>query len=305
MDNFRQLSVFTKVVEAGSFTRAAQLLGVSRATVSVTVQQLEEHLGVRLVQRTTRRVSLTNDGRVLYAHAREVLSKLEATVQLFQGTSRKVAGRLCVDVPSRIARRVIMPALPEFLQRHPALHVQLGASDRMIELLDEGVDAVIRVGRLQDSDFIVRPLGCLAQVNCASPHYLARYGQPVHVDELDTHVVVAYAAGSRASSAAWDYTLRGEQRSRPMRSLVTVDNAETYVAACLAGLGLIQVPAYDVRHHLESGALVSVMPRYAPNPLPVSLLYPSRKQLPARLSVFAAWVAELFVRQGMFEPGDA
>jgi DNA-binding transcriptional LysR family regulator len=300
MDLFGTMTVFARVAETGSFTKAAESLGVSRASVSVSIRQLEERLGARLLHRSTRRVNLTSDGRLYHERVREVLAKLEATEQLFQGTEPRVAGRLSIDVPTRIARRVIIPALPEFLARHPGLEIQLGASDRTIDLIERGVDAVVRIGPLRDSSHVARPLGFLRQVNCASPQYLARHGQPLAPEDLDHHLIVAYAPNF-APAGAWDYVMRGEEKSRPVRSVVAVDNAETYIASCLAGLGMIQVPAYDVRHHLESGALVAVMPRYAAPDVPVSLVYPSRRQLPARLQTFAAWVAALFERLGTLD----
>lgn len=300
MDRFGLMTVFVRVAETGNFTRAAESLAVSRATVSVSVRQLEELLGARLLHRTTRRVSLTGEGQLYYERAREVLAKLEASEQLFQNSRPKVTGRLSIDVPTRIARRVLIPALSDFLARHPGLDVQLGASDRNIDLVEKGVDAVVRVGPLRDSSHIARALGSLVQINCASPRYLARYGEPKTPADLDQHLVVAYGSDP-TSSHFWDYVEHGKLTSRPVRSTVSVDNAETYVAACLADLGLIQIPAYDVRHHLESGALVAILPRHVAPALPISLVYPSRRQLPARLRAFSEWIVTLFARHGMLD----
>lgn len=301
MDRFAVMSLFVRVVETGSFTKAAESFGVSRATVSVSIRQLEDQLGVGLLHRTTRRVSLTSEGQLYHEKARDVLTRLDAADQLFRHEQPRIAGRLSVDVPTRIARRVFIPALPELLARHPELEIRLGASDRTINLIEKGVDAVVRVGPLRDSSHISRPLGLLAQIHCASPRYLARHGQPTTLEDLDEHLVVTYAP-SLAGSGSWDYVVNGEERSRPMRSVIAVDNAETYIAACLAGLGLIQIPAYDVRHHLESGALVAVLPRYVAPPLPIAIVYPSRRHVPERLHTFATWAAALFERHGMLEP---
>jgi LysR family transcriptional regulator, regulator for bpeEF and oprC len=301
MDRFAAMRTFVQVVETESFTKAAAALGVSRATVSVSVQQLEEQLGVRLLHRTTRQVSLTNEGRMYHDGARDVLARLDATEQLFRDVRPRASGRLTVDVPTRIARRILLPALADFLAQHPGLEVRLGATDRTINLVEKGVDAVVRVGMLRDSSHIVRSLGQLAQVNCASPRYLARHGHPTSLDGLDDHLLVNYAP-TLSGAARWDYMLKGKPASRPMRSVVAVDNAETYVAAALAGLGLIQIPAYDVRHHLESGALVAVLPRQVAPALPISIMYPSRRQVPPRLEVFVTWVAALFERHRLVEP---
>lgn len=304
MDRFELLSTFGRVAETRSFTKAAASLGVSRATVSVAVRELEEHVGARLLQRTTRSVNLTSEGQLYYEQIQEILAKLEETDRLFRRHESRIAGRLSVDVPTRIARRVILPALPELLAQHPGLEVHLGASDRAIDLIEKGVDAVVRVGRLRDSSHIVRPLGNLVQINCASPRYLARAGQPQRLDDLAQHTVVSYGVPSRGR-ASWDHVEGGAERALPVRSVVSVDNAETYIAACLAGLGIIQIPAYDVRHYLESGALVEVLPAHVPAPLPISLLHPSGRQRPARLGWFAAWLTSLFERSGMFAPAKA
>lgn len=297
MDRFALMHAFVRVAETASFTKAAEQLGLSRATVSSSIQQLEERLGARLLHRTTRRVSLTDEGKLFLARARTMLEQLDETESLFRDARPSVAGRLHVDVPTRIARRIIVPALPELLAQHPGLEIHLRASDRATNLVESGVDAVVRVGALRDSSHIVRPLGSLTQINCASAGYLARHGQPRTLADLGNHVLVGYAPGQHAIS--WEYVAKGVERSLPMRSAVAAYDAETYVAAGLAGLGLIQIPAYDVRHHLESGALIGVMPRFVPAPLPIALVYPSRKQVPRRLDAFVRWVTGLFERHGM------
>lgn len=301
MDRFTLMSTFLRVVETGSFTKAATSLGVSRATVSVSIQQIEEHLGARLLHRTTRNVSLTPEGRLYHEHVRDLLSRLELTEQLFQHAEPGISGRLVVDVPTRIARRVIIPALSEFFALHPGLQIHLGASDRTINLIERGVDAVVRVGPMRDSSLIARSLGFIAQVNCASPSYLARYGLPKTLEDLQNHLVIGYAS-TFAENTTWDYVVDGVEHSMVTRCNLAVDNAESYIAAGLAGLGLIQIPAYDVRHHFESGALVAVLPDFVPASLPVALVYPSRKQIPKRLETFGSWLTALFTHHGMLEP---
>jgi len=302
VDRFHLMDIFVRVAEAGSFTRAAEGLGVSRSSVSTAVQQLETHLGVRLLHRTTRRVTLTTEGEVYHRRCLAVLSEIEATEQLVMATSEGLSGTLSLDAPTRIAHRIIIPALPEFLSRHPGLAVRLGASDRSIDLLEHGVDAVVRVGVLPDSSLVARPIGSLVQVNCASPSYLSERGTPETLDDLDEHVVVHYSPGF-SDSPEWDFVADGESRARPMRSIVTVDSAEAYVACCLAGLGLIQVPAYDVQEHIQARELVTVLGQLAPPPLPVSIVFPTRKHVPSRVREFADWVATLFERQGLFARG--
>lgn len=304
MDRFSLMSTFARVAEARSFTKAAHSLGVSRATVSLSIQELEEHLGARLLHRTTRSVSLTSEGQLYYEHARELLTKLDAADALFRRRAAHVTGRLVIDAPSRIARRVLVPALPEFLARHPDLELHLGASDRAVDLVATGVDAVIRVGPRKDSGHIVRALGSLRQVTCGSPRYLSRAGHPLQLEDLNQHRFVAYGLPRRGETT-FDYVEDGVERTLAVRTSISVDNAETYIAAALAGLGLIQIPAYDVRHHLDSGALVEVLPRHLAPPLPIALVYPSRRQVPARLQVFEAWLEALFAQRGVLPEAAA
>lgn len=180
MDRFNQYRVFVQVAEMGSFIRAAHVLEVPRASVSAAVQQLETQLGVRLLHRTTRQVRLTADGEQLLERLRPLLAEVEDIDQSFQASQRQASGRLSVDVPSRIARRLIAPALPSLLRRHPHLQLVLGSADRAIDLVQEGVDCAVRVGDLHDSSLVMRPLGHIALINCASPAYLSEYGHPTH-----------------------------------------------------------------------------------------------------------------------------
>lgn len=300
MDRFSVMEIFARVAELGSFSKTAESLGLSRAAVSVAIQQLEGHVGARLLHRTTRRVHLTEEGARFQERCVRVLAELGEAEQMFRQGSGGVTGTLSVDVPTRIARRIIIPSLGEFLARHPGLDVHLGASDRSVNLVEKGVDAVIRVGPPATSSLIARPLGTLAQINCVSPSYLARHGKPSRLDDLDDHVVVHYSP-SFSRAADWEYVQDGEARSRRVKSKVAVDSAEAYIAACLAGLGLIQIPAYDVRHHIESGALVAVLPNLVAAPLPIAILYPNRRQLPARVRAFGDWIGALFRRQGVLD----
>lgn len=184
MDRFNQYRVFVQVAEMGSFIRAAHALEVPRASVSAAVQQLETQLGVRLLHRTTRQVRLTADGEQLLERLRPLLAEVEDIDQSFQASQRQASGRLSVDVPSRIARRLIAPALPSLLRRHPHLQLVLGSADRAIDLVQEGVDCAVRVGDLHDSSLVMRPLGHIALINCASPAYLSEFGHPLHPADL-------------------------------------------------------------------------------------------------------------------------
>lgn len=297
MDRFEQYRVFAQVAEMGSFIKAANALELPRASVSAAVQQLETQLGARLLHRTTRQVRLTADGAQLLERVRPLLADVEDIDQLFQQSQRQVAGRLNVDLPSRIARRLVAPALPGLLRRHPRLQLALGSSDRAIDLIQEGVDCAVRVGALHDSSLVSRPLGSIALVNCASPAYLREHGLPHAPDELPKgHWMVGYASPTTGRELPWEVAAGDGRRSVAVPSRVVVNNAESYIACCLAGLGLIQIPRFDVQDLLEAGELVEVMPAQRAAPMPVALLYPHRRQRSRRLAVFLEWFEELMRR---------
>lgn len=295
MDRFDQYRVFVQVAEMGSFIKAAQALELPRASVSAAIQQLEAHMGARLLQRTTRQVHLTADGTQLLERLRPLLADVENIDLMFQTGQRQVAGRLRIDVPSRIAHRLVAPALPTLLRQHPRLRLVLGSSDRAVDLVQEGVDCVVRVGTLQDTSLVVRPLGTVALINCASSAYLDEHGVPQHPDELlQGHAMVGFASPSSGRELPWEYLAAdGSERTMDVPSQVVTNNAENYIACCRAGLGLIQIPRYDVQHLLDAGELVELMAAWRPAAMPVSLLYPHRRQRSRRLAVFMDWFEEL------------
>lgn len=294
MDRIEQYRVFVHVAELGSFIQAARVLKLPRATVSAAVQQLETSVGTRLLHRTTRKVTLTTDGAQLLERARQVLADIEDIDQLFQNHQQQVTGRLDVDVPSRIARRLIIPALPELLRQYPGLQLSLGSTDRAIDLVQEGVDCVIRFGEPHSSSLVVKPLGKVILVNCAAPAYLAECGRPEHPDDLENgHLCVGYVSGAGGQELPWECVVDGIEQSRQLPSQVIVNNAESYIASCRAGLGLIQVPLFDVQHMLDAGVLVEVMAAYRAPPMTVSVLYPDRRQRSRRLGVFIEWFTAL------------
>ncbi len=292
MDKLEQYRVFVQVAEMSSFIKAAHALELPRASVSAAIQQLEATLGTRLLHRTTRQVRPTADGLQLLERARALLAEAEDIDQLFQAGQRKVSGRLKVDVPSRIARRLVAPALPGFLRRYPRLQVALGSTDRAIDLVQEGVDCAVRFGTLQDSSLVVRPLGQVALINCASPDYLAEHGVPAQPDDLARgHWAVGYASASNGRELAWELPPSAQALQVPSR--VLVNNAESYIACCAAGLGLIQIPRFDVQHLLDRGQLVEVLPGFRAAAMPVSLVYPHRRQRSRRLIAFIEWFEAL------------
>jgi DNA-binding transcriptional LysR family regulator len=290
MDKLDQYRVFIQVAEMGSFIKAAYALQLPRASVSAAIQQLESAVGTRLLHRTTRQVRLTVDGVQLLERVRLLLADAEDIDQLFHVSQRKVSGRLNVDAPSRIARRLIAPALPSLLRRHPHLQLSLGSTDRAIDLVQEGVDCAVRVGTLQDSTLGVRPLGQITLINCASPSYIQDYGAPVVPEDLiKGHWSVGYALAATGRELPWEYLASDRKHLVDIPSRIVVNNAENYIACCSSGLGLIQIPRFDVKHLLDRGELVEVMPEFRAAPMPVSLIYPHRRQRSHRLNAFTEW----------------
>lgn len=297
MDRIDLFRTFTRVVECASFTRAADTLGMPRSSVSAAVIELEARVGARLLHRTTRRVSPTQDGAAFYDRCLRVIADVEDTENLFRQTAAQPTGKLRIDVPGRIGRLIIAPTLPEFLDLYPQIDIDLGVTDRAVNLVEDSVDCVLRVGPLDDSGLIARPIGRLPLINVASAAYLKRHGNPESPDDLGDHWAVNYASPSNGRVEDWEWVEHGALRTMPMRGRVTVNSAEAYIACCLAGLGLIQIPAYDVRTHLEAGELVEVMPSHRAEAMPMTLLYPHRQHLSRRVQVFADWLEALLKRQ--------
>ncbi|MFT8611312.1 MAG: LysR family transcriptional regulator [Gluconobacter oxydans] len=293
MDRIDLLRIFIRVSESGSFTHAADTLQMPRSTVSTAVQELENRLGTRLLARTTRSVRLTDDGRMFQQTALRLLGDFEDAENRFRLHSSQTRGHVKVNLPSRIGRLIVAPALPEFLDRYPGLNIELGMTDRSINLAEDGTDCVLRVGPLQDSSLIGRKLGLLPVFNVASPSYLAQHGTPQSPADLSAHQAVLYASPTTGRIEDWEWEHDGRQDSRPVRGRVTVNSAEGAVACCLAGLGLAQLPAYDVLPHIRRGELVDILPQWRAAPLPMTLLYPHRTHLSRRLEVFTEWLTGL------------
>ena len=298
MDRIDQCRIFARVVETGSFTRAAETLGLPRSTVSTAVQALEARVGARLLARTTRLVTPTPDGRAFYEHCIRLVADMDEAEDLFRRARGPVRGVLRVNLPARIGRLIVAPALPEFVAAHPGIQLELGVTDRPVNLTEEGLDCVLRVGTLHDSGLIARPMGRMSLLNVASPAYLARHGIPQTPADLvrDGHVAVRYMSPANGRVEAWEWEEDGALHLLELPGPVTVNSSETQIACCLAGLGLIQVPQYDVGALVQGGQLCAVLPQWCAPAMPVNLLYPHRRHLSSRLQAFAGWLEELLAR---------
>lgn len=294
MNQLEAMQIFVRVAEQASFTRTAETLGLPKASVSTAVQQLESTLGARLLHRTTRRVELTQDGRGYYERCKDLLADVDELQTMFQRSEQSLRGRLRVDMSTGMARDLVLPALPQFLQAHPQLELELSSTDRLVDPVREGFDCVVRVGTLGDINLIARPLGRLRVISAASPEYLERHGTPRTVEDLPGHRLIHYAATLGSRSGGFEIHVgNGGYRSLALPGALTVNNTEAYAAACLAGLGLIQAPAYGLEKYLAQGRLVEVLPQLRPEPMPVSLLYAHRRNLSRRVRVFMDWMVEV------------
>lgn len=313
MMNLDTMQIFARVAELASFTQAAEALGLPKASVSNAVQQLEAELGTRLLHRTTRRVSLTQDGQTFYERCKDLLADADELQTLFQQPdAQSLRGRVRVDMSTGLARQAVIPRLPELLQAHPLLELEISSTERRVDLVREGFDCVMRAGPVVDTSLIARPLGQLRVVNCASPAYLQAYGTPHTLADLARHQLVHYASTLGAKTSGFEYLPdegaggkkgegkrgdRGEPEalSLPMAGAITVNNADAYTAACLAGLGIIQSPAVGVQEQLRTGRLVAVLPNYTAPPMPLTLLYANRRNLSQRVRVVMDWLALVVV----------
>ena len=293
MDLLQTLTIFQRVAETGSFTRAALALDMATSSVSSAVQRLEKHLGVPLFQRTTRRIRLSSEGELLYERSARLLADAAETEVLFR-QDRVPGGQLRVEVPARIARTLLAPALPDFLQRYPQASLELGSSDRFSNPVDDGIDCVLRVGEPGAADLVAKPLGHFPQATCASPGLLARHDRPTSLAALAELPIVHFGRIAIGKTETWEYRhVDGRIRQLQMGGRISVSNAETYIACCLSGVGLIQVPRYDVEDLIASGRLVELdIPGWAPPPLPVSVMYPPQRRLSRLLHAFIEWLQE-------------
>lgn len=289
------MRVFSRVVERRSFTLAAEDIGLPRSTVTDAVKQLEARLGVRLLQRTTRHVSPTLDGEAYYQRCLSILADIEDAEGAFAGAKPK--GMLRVDVHGTLARHFVLPSLPSFLETYPDIEFYMSEGDRLVDLVREGIDCVLRVGIPQDSDMIARRVAMLEEITLASPAYLERHGIPEHPDKLDGHRMVGFRSTATGGVMPLEFLVDGSIRNVTLAATVTVNAAESFMSAARLGLGLIQVPRYHAERDLAAGTLIHVLPDFPLTETPVSLLYPRNRQLSPRVRVFIDWLVKVFAQQ--------
>jgi len=295
MDRFDAMWAFARVVETGSFTKAAETLHMSRTTVTQLVQQLEARLRVRLLNRTTRKVNVTADGAAYYERVIRLLADMDDAETSLSSAAALPRGRLRVDVPSPFARMVLVPSLPAFHARYPDIQLDMGVSDRVVDLIDSNVDCVVRGGELTDLSLMARHIGDLQLGIYAAPDYLARAGVPQHPQELNTpgHHVVAFLWARTGKALAPTMHYRDERVTIQGRYILSVDDGNAYLAAGLAGLGALWLPDYMSREHVATGQLIPLLQEWALDPMPMYVAYPPNRHVSAKLRVFIDWVAQL------------
>jgi len=294
MDRFQAMQVFSAVVDANSFTRAADNLNLPRTTVTTIVQGLESLLQVRLLNRTTRRISLTPDGAAYYERCVRILAEVDETEASFRNVTRGPQGRLRIDVPASIGRLLLLPNLCDFYTKYPDIELVMGMSDRPVDMVQEAVDCVIRVGDLQDSSMVARRIGTFQAVTCGSPTYFERHGMPHTIDDLQNHKSVHYFSSRTGRTIDWDFMVDGTTREVKMAGKLSVNDGDAYVACALQGFGLVQAPLYMIQPFLEDGRLVEILSQWKPVPMPISVVYLHNRHLSPKVRAFVDWVAELF-----------
>jgi DNA-binding transcriptional LysR family regulator len=295
MDQLLAMRVFIRITDAGSFAKAADTLNLPRSSVSKLLQDLEQHLGTKLVERSSRALTITSAGEAYRDQAVNLLAELEQMDVAARATKSLPRGKFRVDVGSSLANMVIIPALPDFRRRYPDLDLRLGVNDRPVDLVGDGVDCVIRGGELSDSSLIARRLCSLDYVTCATPEYLAEHGTPRHPSDLHSgHVAVSYFFPQSGRSLPLQFAKGDDVVEIEPRSAIGVSESTAHVEALLAGLGIGQTFSFSARPHLETGKLVSVLGDWTPRSHPLHLVYPASRHQSARLRAFADWAVEIF-----------
>ena len=297
MDQLNAMRAFVRVVEVGTFTRAAELLDLPKPTVTKLIQQLEGHLHAQLLNRTTRRVTVTMDGAAYYERALRVLGEIDELDQSMTSSQARPSGRLRIDVSASFATDIILPALPGFHARYPEIQIDMGLSDRPADLIGENLDLAIRAGAIDDQSLIARRIGEMMLITCATPDYLAKHGTPQHPRDLeDGHLAIGYRRAGTSRIMPFTFASARETIEIQGNHVVSLNDGTGYVAAGLAGLGVMQVPTFMAMAHIATGRLVPVLTDWCTKPKPLHIIYPPNRHLSNKVRVFVDWLAELFAR---------
>lgn len=292
MELLQSMQVFAKLAELGSFTKVAEALQTGRPHVTRTIQELEASLGVRLFQRTTRKVNLTAEGEQFYERVKEILAIIAQTTAMFDRSGSTLRGRLRIDIPAAFSQRSFMGSLRKFTEAFPGIELALGVTDRAVDLVAEGIDCALRIGDLPDSSMVAREIGTATMVTCASPDYLRKHGVPMSLQDLSGHRCVSFLSGQNNRPLLWHFTVDADHHPYTPRGGITLNESNAYVQCGVAGFGIVQAPGITVETFLAHGELVEVLREFRPRPRPVSVLYPSRTHLAPQVDAFVNWLKE-------------
>ncbi|KAB1089512.1 LysR family transcriptional regulator [Neorhizobium galegae] len=297
MDRLDRMQLFVRIVERRSFSAAAADLGLARSTVTEAVKQLEEGIGTRLLERTTRHVTPTLDGRAFYERCLAILAEVDEAENIFRDAQPR--GLLRVDAHGFLTRTFLLPRLHEFLDRYPLLDLQIGQGDRLVDLVREGVDCVIRAGEIDDSGLIMRRLGTITEITCASRAYVEKHGLPKSPDALEGHLAIGFLSSRTGQIMPLEFIVGDEVRYVTLPSRLTVNNSDTMADLARRGFGLMQAPRYRMQRDIDEGVLVEVLADFPPPPTLLSALYPQNRQLSPRVRVFLDWIVKVFAEAGL------
>lgn len=295
MDRLDVMRLFARIVERRSFTLAANDMEIPRSTATKVIAEMEARLGARLLQRTTRVVRPTLDGEAFYQRCLRILDDVEDAEGVFRNVQAK--GLLRVEVQGTLARHFLFPGLPDFFERYPGIELSMSESDRWVDLVQEGVDCVLRYGHLRDSELVARQVAMLERLTCATPAYLEKFGTPSGTDDLDGHRAVSLRSITTGVVTPLEFGSGEKMRTITLPSTLTVTGTESYLAGIRLGIGMAQVPRFHVENDLRRGALIEILKDAPPPSMPVSLVYPRTRQLSPRVRAFMDWAAREFAKR--------
>ena len=293
MDKLQAMALFVRVVETGAVSRAADSLDIPKATATTLIQKLEADLGIKLLNRTTRRVSVTTDGAAYYERCVAILAQVRETEESLTRQRVTPRGRLRVDVPTLMARSVFVPALPSFFAKYPEIEMALACSERHADLIEQGIDCALWSGEIEEPGLVARRVGFLYYATCAAPSYIAAHGQPRHPDDLREHRCINHFSPRTGRIFDWVFSKDGARVQTSLQGHIALDDENSYVAAAEAGLGIAQIPAFVLKEAMERGTLDLVLGDWFPEPAPLHVVYPQNRHLSSKIRVFTEWVAEL------------
>lgn len=293
MDKIQALQVFARTVETGSLTKAADQLNLHISVLSKALKYLEKQLGFKLLNRTTRRLSLTAEGEAFYEKAVFLLNELENTFQDLSGVAQQAVGKIRIDIPVAVMPFIVRH-LPDFYRRYPDIQLIMTSSDRLVDLVDEGLDCTIRLGNLADSGYVARRLGNISMAVCASPDYLAEYGMPRTIEELQGHRAIYYFSGKDRKILPWTLEYADKTYNIKVPAVMLVSDSHTLLHSLVAGMGIGYLPKLFARPYLDNGQLVEILADSNLPNRPLWLIYTQKEFVPKRLAVFWEWLERIF-----------